>query len=91
PSTFTTLLLAFLAVINPFKVLLLLGMRHREETRTETGTDVLIDTPLAMCEFCREDFASWSTGRTKRYLELMRSVPEYDELLQKYPQAVLHE
>ncbi|MEZ5943452.1 MAG: hypothetical protein R3C18_18820 [Planctomycetaceae bacterium] len=91
PSTASTVLLTLLAFMSPLKFLLFFGAREREEIRTETGTDVLIDTPLAMCEYCREEFASWSTGRIKRYLELMRTIPEYDELLQKYPQAVLHE
>jgi hypothetical protein len=62
----------------------LLGYTLQDRSRRELGKDKIYALPLAVCPECQPDLR-----RERKLKEALRQVPEYDRLLDKFPDAIV--
>jgi hypothetical protein len=85
----TDQMLALTAWLGPLWALLVWASRSQDAER-EFGSDVRLGLPLRVCPQCREQVQKmWRWSRLARLRELLVKVPEYRQLLERYPKARL--
>lgn len=60
-------------------------IRDDYRNREVHGRELVVQTPLRLCDNCRH--ALGKKPRKRRVVELLRMVPMYDQLLREYPNA----
>jgi hypothetical protein len=63
---------------------ILLGVALQGRGRREYGKDKIYTLPLAVCQECQSDLRG-----ERKLKEALRHVPEYNRLLNKFPDAVV--